>query len=184
MGDMYTLAPVSSRESLHMLGGLIQTRERLIELLTSVSDEDLNHQVQDFPTIGGYGLHLAQIEWWWNKMVLSGEGITEDERAHFHFTGKQEIPSMKLDKSLILSRLGEARMLTREYFHSLSDVEFRRSSLPIHGDDSGDLYSPSWVIYHLSYHESYHLGQMLLLRKWITGQREKWDHFKSPHLST
>ncbi|WP_280769275.1 DinB family protein [Salipaludibacillus daqingensis] len=180
----HTLAPVSSRESTHLLGGLILTRERLLGLLDELDEQDIHHHVHDFPTIAAYALHLAQIELWWNKMVLQGEGLTDDERARFFFQEKQVITAPKhLEKSWFLSRLGEVRMLTREYYLDLSDMEFRRANLTVHGLNKEERYSPEWILYHLNHHESYHLGQMYMLLKWINGQREKWDHFNSPYLS-
>jgi uncharacterized damage-inducible protein DinB len=180
----HTLAPGSTRESQHLLGGLILTRERLLELLDELDEQDIHHQVHDFPTIAGYALHLAQIEWWWNKMVLQGQGINEEERERFFFQEKQIITAPKdKEKSWFLSRLGESRMLTREYYLNLSDIEFRRVKLTVHGKEIEERYSPEWVLYHLIHHESYHLGQMYMLLTWINGQREKWDHFNSPYLS-
>ncbi|MCE7794885.1 DinB family protein [Salipaludibacillus sp. CUR1] len=182
--EEHTLAPVSSRESLHLLGGLILTRERLLTLLDELDEQDLHHQVHDFPTLGGYALHLAQIELWWNKMVLTGEGLTAEDRKKFDFKEKQEITAPTgMEKSWVLARLGEARMLTREYYHSLSDFEFRKAILKVKDGDTEKVYSPEWVLYHLNHHESYHLGQMYMLLKWINGRREKWDHFNTPYLS-
>lgn len=180
----HTLALGASRESQHLLGGLILTRERLLGMLDELDEQDIHHQVHDFPTIAGYTLHLAQIEWWWNKMVLQGIGINDEEREHLFLQEKQVITAPKdLEKSWFLSRLGEARMLTREYYLDLSDIEFRRANLTVHGKQAEERYSPEWVLYHLNHHESYHLGQMYMLLSWINGQREKWDHFNSPYLS-
>ncbi|WP_147803605.1 DinB family protein [Alkalicoccus halolimnae] len=180
----YTLAPVSARESMHLLGGVIQTREKLLELIAELDEEDFHHKVHDFPTIAGYALHLAQIEWWWNNMVLRSNGMSKEDRDRFYFQEKQVITCPDhLEKSYLLSRLGEARMQTREFFYALSDQEFRRADLTIVGSDGEEMYSPEWVLYHLLHHESYHLGQMNMLRTWINGQREKWDHFNTPYLS-
>ncbi|CAM3829205.1 DinB family protein [Alkalicoccus chagannorensis] len=180
----YTLAPVTSRESLHLLGGLVQTREKLLDFIAGLDEEDIHHPVQEFPTIGGYALHLAQIEWWWNFVVLRDEGISSDVKERFRFSHKQEIPAAGgLEKSYILARLGESRMHTREFFYALSDQEFRRPDLTISGGSSDEFFSPEWVLHHLHYHESYHLGQMNMLRQWMNGQREKWEHFNTPYLS-
>ncbi|SDN18718.1 DinB family protein [Alkalicoccus daliensis] len=180
----HTLAPVAARESIHLLGGLIQTREKLLELLNDLDEKDIHHKVQDFPTIAGYSLHLAQIEWWWNHMVLREEGISEEDRDRFYFTEKQEITCPEhLEKGYLLARLGEARMKTREYYMDLSDQEFHRPSLTIKDLNEEETYSAEWVLYHLLNHESYHIGQMYMLRRWINGQREKWEHFNTPYLS-
>ncbi|PTL38045.1 DinB family protein [Alkalicoccus saliphilus] len=180
----YTLAPVSARESMHLLGGVIQTRERLLDLLGRMDEETMHHQVHDFPTIAAYALHLSQIEWWWNQMVLRDSGITDEDRERFHFKEKQEISCPdSVEKSFLLARLGESRIQTREFYYALSDQEFRRADLTVAGGQGEEVYSPEWVLYHLLYHESYHLGQMYMLQTWINGQREKWDHFNSPYLS-
>ncbi|PYZ93528.1 hypothetical protein CR194_10185 [Salipaludibacillus keqinensis] len=180
----YSLAPASSRESVHLLGGLIQTRERLLGLLDELDEQDIHHKVHDLPTIAGYALHLAQIELWWNNMVLRDTGINDEERERFYLQEKQVITAPpELEKSWFLSRLGEARMLTREFYLEVSDHEFRKSGYHILGQESDGKYSAEWILYHLIHHESYHLGQMYLLLKWINGQREKWDHFNSPYLS-
>ncbi|MGJ9382533.1 hypothetical protein CR203_10395 [Salipaludibacillus neizhouensis] len=169
---VHTLAPVSSRDSTHLLGGLILTRERLLALLDDIDEYDLHHHVHDFPSVGAYILHLAQIEWWWNKMVLRPDGITDLDRERFYFQEKQVIIAPEgMEKSWVLARLGEARMLTREYFMEISDVEFKKSNLIEKDQGMGESYSPEWVLYHLNYHESYHLGQINMLLKWIDGQR-------------
>ncbi|MFC4735327.1 DinB family protein [Bacillus daqingensis] len=180
----YTLAPVSARESMHLLGGVIQTREKLLELIAELNEEDMHHHVSDFPSIAGYALHLAQIEWWWNQAVLRGTGVTDEDRERFLFKEEQTIHCPDhIEKSFLLARLGEARIQTREYYYALSDQEFRRADKQPAGGKTDEAYSPEWVLWHLLHHESYHIGQMYMLRRWINGQREKWDHFNTPYLS-
>lgn len=180
----FILAPVSARESVHLLGGLIQTRERLLELMAALEDEDLHKKIDKFPTIAEYALHTAQVEWWWNHMVLRDEGISEEAAARFYFTEIETLPlTEKLEKSYILSRLGEARMQTREFYYDLSDQELHRADLTVKDGKKSELYAPDWVLYHLLNHESYHIGQMYMLRSFITGQQDKGNHFNPPHLS-
>lgn len=180
----FTLAPVSARESVHLLGGLIQTRERLLELISLLDDKDMHQKVGDFPTIAEYALHVAQVEWWWNHMVLRHEGISEEASKQFYFNEMEILPvTEKLEKSYILSRLGEARMQTREFFYDLSDQELHRMDLTVKDSDGEEVYSADWVLYHLLNHESYHIGQMYLLRAFISGQPEKGNHFNPPYLS-
>ncbi|WP_416151268.1 DinB family protein [Salipaludibacillus sp. HK11] len=177
----HTLTPVSSRESSHLLGGLILTRERLLGLLDELDERDIHQSVRGLPSIAGYALHLAQVEYWWNKTVLREEELTVEEREHYLFDEKQAIfAPTELEKSWFLSRLGEARMLTREHYMSISDIEFRSANLTVKGKAKEDTYSPEWILHHLNFHESYHLGQMYLVLKWMNGCLEEWDHFSAP----
>ncbi|WP_096435754.1 DinB family protein [Alteribacter populi] len=179
-----TLDSGPSRDSLYLLDGLIQTREKLLTMIDKVDEEDLYFHVPQVPTVAGYLLHLAQIELWWNKEVLRQQPLSEEDHERFLFQEKQEIVTPpKQEKAWFLSRLGEARMLTREHFMMMSDMEFKRPSLEVVLGDEETYCSPEWVLYHLIDHESYHRGQMALIFTLMNGKREKWDHFTTPYLS-
>ncbi|MBM7096249.1 MULTISPECIES: DinB family protein [Alteribacter] len=179
-----TLSQGPTRDSLYLLNGLIETREKLLEMIDQVDDSDLYFHSQELPTPAGYLLHLAQVELWWNRIGLQQSELSAEEKERFHFIEKQEIEAPTgLEKSWFLARLGEVRKMTREHYMTMSDMEFKRASLQVNLNGKDTLCSPEWVLYHLIDHESYHRGQIALLFRMLNGKREKWDHFNTPYLS-
>ncbi|PYZ97447.1 hypothetical protein CR205_02285 [Alteribacter lacisalsi] len=182
--EIRELSSGEARDSRYLLDGLIETREKLLEMIDEVDDGDLYYQTQGLPAPAGYLLHLAQVELFWNKVVLQQGSVSDEDRQRFHFQEKQEISAPEgKDKSWFLARLGEVRMLTREHYMKMSDIEFKRPALEVKLKGEMVRCSPEWVLYHLIDHEAYHRGQVALIFRMMNGTREKWDHFNTPYLS-
>ncbi|TLS37819.1 DinB family protein [Pseudalkalibacillus caeni] len=179
-----TLGNYDIHDAAHLLKGLKETREKLLEVISDIDTDDLHYKHSGLPSIGGYLLHIAQIELWWAKTVLLEQNLSESDKEHFFFNEDQKITAPE-DKELswFQARLAEARALTRGYYNQLSDVDFRNPTKRAILEGKEVFCSPEWVIYHLIDHESYHRGQIGMLLKLIAGKREKWDHFNTPYLS-
>ncbi|TMW71468.1 DinB family protein [Alteribacter natronophilus] len=182
--EIRELSSGEARDSRYLLDGLIETREKLLEMIDHVDDGDLYYETNGLPSPAGYLLHLAQIELFWNRVGLQQGSLSDGDRERFCFREEQEITCPKgKEKSWFLARLGEVRMLTREHYMKMSDIEFKRPSLEVNLKGEKALCSPEWVLYHLIDHEAYHRGQIALIFRMMNGTREKWDHFNTPYLS-
>ena len=151
-----------NKDSILLLKGLKVTREQLLSLISQISDEDLFRSYNGSLTIAHYLLHIAQKELWWQRTIVQGVSLTEEEKERYYISDEHSLP-VNQGKSWYLARLAEARVLTRDYFLKLSDVDYHRAQCKIQLDGEVKVYSPEWILYHLIDQESYYRGQIAML---------------------
>src|SRR6185503_14731974 len=82
--SLHILKPADgvSPEIGYYLAGMDEVRQQLRETIESMSEDQLSCQgLPEAHPIGALMLHIAEAEWYWIQMVVSGHKLTDEDRA-------------------------------------------------------------------------------------------------------
>lgn len=144
-----------------LLGQLIETRKRLLELLQKLPENilDFTPHERKVETIGTLLLHIADVEWSWIFEDIDGQEM-DFETAKYAFPLRPEVNIPQLtgkDLSYYTNILQNVRQEVFEYMNRFTDADLQKKI--------GENYSIEWILYHINHHEAQHYGQIQLLRR-------------------
>jgi uncharacterized damage-inducible protein DinB len=155
-----------------------EVREQLRRGVREISDKDIARLA--FPgahSIGALVLHIGEAEWFWMEIVITGHKLTDEDRARPFWDvlkDKEKFDRLNLSAQKCLSIVDEIRDETRSRLSSFRDDQLDEAS--IRSERRGQQYEFSlrWILHHLIDHEAQHKGQILMLKRLLTGRTKEF----------
>ena len=148
---------------------LQEVRERLLSIIDDLDEEmlDFTPDERNFETIGTLLFHIAAIEWSWVFEDIDGLEMDYNKFKHaFALRSDVDIPQQKnKKKQFYLNHLKEVR---EEVFQRLT--KFSDEDLDKIIESDAEKFSIEWILFHILEHETMHIGQILLLKRFYEKQ--------------
>jgi len=150
-----------------LLGQMADVRRLLLEQIEGLTQEELDFSpdINKFETIGTLLFHIADVENSWMFEFVDGQEL-DFEEWKYAFPLRQKLdPRQKTGKSLAyyLEILEKTRAAVVQRVRQFSSEEATR--MFFHPAQQAS-YSLEWVLHHNQQHESHHIGQINLLKRW------------------
>ncbi|MDH3492631.1 MAG: DinB family protein [Acidobacteriota bacterium] len=154
------------------LAGMEEVREQLRDAVAEITSDQLHAKLRpDTHSIAQLILHCGEAEWWWIQCVVAGREIDEELKSTSFWDVLEEgnEPSSAMSAITVVGEIDRIRSLTRELLSGFQDEDLDRyfeRELPTRKIDK----SLRWILHHLIDHEAQHKGQILMLKRLLSGE--------------
>ena len=146
-----------------------ETRERLLLIVNELDAKALDFTIDErkVETIGTLLFHIAAIEWSWIFEDIDGLELDYEEwKEAFALRPQVDVPQIKgKNKQFYLEKLQEVREQVYQRLQEFEDNDLERIV-----ESEGNKYSIEWILFHILEHETMHIGQILLLKRFYEKQ--------------
>ena len=152
----------------YYLSGMEEVRGQLSAAVKTIPDDLIGKPAfLGAHSIGGLVLHIGEAEWFWMKMVVSGQELTDEVKNAPYWDILDDLERVARNgytAEFCLSEIERIRNQTRDVLFSFGDKDLERV---ISFDRRGETteYNLRWILHHLIDHESQHKGQILMLKR-------------------
>lgn len=178
--ERHVLEPAQgvSNEIGFYLSEMADVRAQLREAVSDLTQEQTRARaVEGAHSIGALVLHIGEAEWFWMEMVITGHKLTDEDRARPFWDvlkDREKFDRLNLSSQECLRIVDEIRDETRARLSSFRDDQLDEAS--IRSERRGQQYEFSlrWILHHLIDHEAQHKGQILMLKRLLTGRTKEF----------
>jgi len=160
------------------LAEMNEVREQLREAVSDLTREQVAERaVEGAHSIGALALHIGEAEWYWIECVIGGHKLTdEDKNSQFWDVLKDPEKFGRLNFSAedCLRVVGEIREGARAKLASLNDDDLDGKLFHMERRENKYEFSLRWILHHLVDHEAQHKGQILMLKRLLTGHTKEF----------
>ena len=152
----------------YYLGGMEEVRRQVAVAVKTIPDDLIGKPpFLGAHSIGGLVLHIGEAEWFWMKMVVSGQQLTDEVKNAPYWDILDDVDRVARNgytAEFCLNEADKIRNLTRDVLFSYNDKDLERI---ITFERKGETteYNLRWVLHHLIDHEAQHKGQILMLKR-------------------
>ena len=154
------------------VNALAEVRSQVRGIVRDLTPEQIKRPaVPGAHPIGALLLHLGEAEWWWMQCIVSGRQMTVEDKQTAHwdilldpkiFAAKNYTPAQCLDA------IEHIRALSRLKLAAMTDTDLETIYSYMRGEVKME-HNLRWILHHLIDHEAQHKGQILLLKRLLTG---------------
>jgi len=174
------LEPVAgvSNEIGFYLAGMNEVRAQLSDAVRDLTVEQIaKRAVEGAHSIGELLLHIGEAEWWWTECIMEGHKLTrKDKNSPFWDVLKypEKFASQNLSAEDCLRIVGEIRENTGTKLAAFAGDDMDKALFNMKRRGNKYEFSLRWILHHLIDHEAQHKGQILMLKRLLTGQKKEF----------
>jgi uncharacterized damage-inducible protein DinB len=152
----------------YYLGGMEEVRRQVAVAVKDISDDQIGKPpFLGAHSIGGLVLHIGEAEWFWIKMVVSGQKLTDEIKNASYWDILDDVERVARNgytAEFCLSEVEHIRNQTRDVLFTYNDKDLERI-ITFERDGKTTEYNLRWILHHLIDHEAQHKGQIFMLKR-------------------
>ena len=152
----------------YYLSGMEEVRGQVIAAVKTVPDDLIGKPAfLGAHSIGGLVLHIGEAEWFWMKMVVSGQELTDDVKNAPYWDILDDLERVARNgytAEFCLSEIEKIRNQTRDVLFSYNDKDLERI-ITFERRGQATEYNLRYILHHLIDHEAQHKGQIFMLKR-------------------
>lgn len=152
----------------YYLSGMEEVRGQLSATVKTIPDDSIGKPAfLGAHSIGGLVLHIGEAEWFWMKMVVSGQELTEEVKNAPYWDILDDLERVARNgytAEFCLSEIEKIRNQTRDVLFSYNDKDLERI-ITFERRGQATEYNLRYILHHLIDHEAQHKGQILMLKR-------------------
>ena len=160
------------------LAEMNEVREQLREAVSDLTREQMAQPATEGAhSIGALVLHIGEAEWYWIECVIGGHKLTYEDRESAFWDvlkDKEKFRRQNLSTEDCLRIVGEIREGTKRKLASLDDDDLDGKLFYMERREKKCEFSLRWILHHLVDHEAQHKGQILMLKRLLTGRTKEF----------
>jgi uncharacterized damage-inducible protein DinB len=157
------------------LAAMEEVRAQLHKAVDEMSVEDLARRaIPGAHSIGTLVLHIGESEWFWLNCVIRGRKLTDEDRQQPFWDvlkDPEAVPAKNYSADFCLETIDGIRQEMRRFLSSLTDAGLENVYSYTRGSTTMEA-SLRWILHHLVDHEAQHKGQILMLKRLMSGKTE------------
>ncbi|HEX8890872.1 MAG TPA: DinB family protein [Pyrinomonadaceae bacterium] len=157
------------------LAAMEEVRAQLHEAVHEMSVEDLACEaVAGAHSIGVLVLHIGESEWFWLNCVIKGHKLTDEDRQQPFWDVLKDpkaLAAKNYSADFCLETIDGIRQEMHGFLASLTDADLENVYSYTRGSTTMEA-SLRWILHHLIDHEAQHKGQILMLKRLLSGKTE------------
>ena len=152
----------------YYLSGMEEVRGQLSAAVKTIPDDMIGKPAfLGAHSIGGLVLHIGEAEWFYMKMVVSGQELTDEVRNAPYWDILDDLERVARNgytAEFCLSEIEKIRNQTRDVLFSYNDKDLERI-ITFERRGQATEYNLRYILHHLIDHESQHKGQIFMLKR-------------------
>jgi uncharacterized damage-inducible protein DinB len=152
----------------YYLSGMEEVRGQLNAAVKTIPDDLIGKPAfLGAHSIGGLVLHIGEAEWFWMKMVVSGQELTEEVKNAPYWDILDDLERVARNgytAEFCLSEIEKIRNQTRDVLFSYNDKDLERI-ITFERKGQATEYNIRYILHHLIDHEAQHKGQIFMLKR-------------------
>ena len=152
----------------YYLSGMEEVRGQLSAAVRTISDDMIGKPAfLGAHSIGGLVLHIGEAEWFYMKMVVSGQELTEEVKNAPYWDILDDLERVARNgytAEFCLSEIEKIRNQTRDVLFSYNDKDLERI-ITFERRGQATEYNLRYILHHLIDHEAQHKGQIFMLKR-------------------
>ena len=152
----------------YYLSGMEEVRGQLNAAVKTIPDDLIGKPAfLGAHSIGGLVLHIGEAEWFWMKMVVSGQELTEEVKNAAYWDILDDLERVARNgytAEFCLSEIEKIRNQTRDVLFSYNDKDLERIII-FERKGQATEYNLRYILHHLIDHEAQHKGQIFMLKR-------------------
>ena len=152
----------------YYLGGMEEVRRQVAVAVKDIPDDQIGKPpFLGAHSIGGLVLHIGEAEWFWMKMVVSGQKLTDEVKNAPYWDILDDVDRVARNgytTEFCLSEVEHIRNQTRDVLFTFNDKDLERI-ITFERDGKTTEYNLRWILHHLIDHEAQHKGQIFMLKR-------------------
>ena len=152
----------------YYLSGMEEVRGQLNAAVKTIPDDLIGKPAfLGAHSIGGLVLHIGEAEWFWMKMVVSGQELTEEVKNAPYWDILDDLERVARNgytAEFCLSEIERIRNQTRDVLFSYNDKDLERI-ITFERKGQATEYNLRYILHHLIDHEAQHKGQIFMLKR-------------------
>jgi uncharacterized damage-inducible protein DinB len=157
------------------LAAMEEVRAQLRKAVQEMSVEDLARRaIAGAHSIGALVLHIGESEWFWLNCVIKSHKLTdEDHQQPFWDVLKdpEAVAAKNYSAAFCLETIDGIRQEMHGFLSSLTGADLENVYSYTRGSTTMEA-SLRWILHHLVDHEAQHKGQILMLKRLLSGKTE------------
>jgi len=155
------------------LSGMNEVRDQTREAVAGMNIDQIGRRgIPGAHSIGALVLHIGEAEWWWMQCCVAGHKLTDEDRNGAYWDVLKDPEGFKnkaYSTEFCLDEIDRIREQTRGTLARLADNDLERIfSFERRGETRE--HSLRWILHHLIDHEAQHKGQILMLKRLMSGE--------------
>ena len=152
----------------YYLSGMEEVRGQLTAAVRTIPDDLIGKPpFLGAHSIGGLVLHIGEAEWFWMKMVVSGQELTEEVKNAPYWDILDDVERVARNgytAEFCLSEIEKIRNQTRDVLFSYNDKDLERI-ITFERKGQATEYNLRYILHRLIDHEAQHKGQIFMLKR-------------------
>ncbi|HKU76702.1 MAG TPA: DinB family protein [Pyrinomonadaceae bacterium] len=152
----------------YYLSGMEEVRGQLSAAVRTISDDMIGKPAfLGAHSIGGLVLHIGEAEWFYMKMVVSGQELTEEVKNAPYWDILDDLERVARNgytAEFCLSEIEKIRNQTRDVLFSYNDKDLERI-ITFERKGQTTEYNLRYILHHLIDHEAQHKGHIFMLKR-------------------
>lgn len=152
----------------YYLSGMEEVRGQLSAAVKTIPDDLIGKPAfLGAHSIGGLVLHIGEAEWFWMKMVVSGQELTDEVKNAPYWDILDDLERVARNgytAEFCLSEIERIRNQTRDVLFSYNDKDLERI-ITFERKAQATEYNLRYILHHLIDHEAQHKGQIFMLKR-------------------
>ena len=152
----------------YYLSGMEEVRGQLSAAVRTISDDMIGKPAfLGAHSIGGLVLHIGEAEWFYMKMVVGGQELTEEVKNAPYWDILDDLERVARNgytAEFCLSEIEKIRNQTRDVLFSYNDKDLERI-ITFERRGQATEYNLRYILHHLIDHEAQHKGQIFMLKR-------------------
>jgi len=152
----------------YYLSGMEEVRGQLTAAVKTIPDDLIGKPAfLGAHSIGGLVLHIGEAEWFWMKMVVSGQELTDEVKNASYWDILDDLERVARNgytAEFCLSEIERIRNQTRDVLFSYNDKDLERI-ITFERRGQATEYNLRYILHHLIDHEAQHKGQIFMLKR-------------------
>ncbi|HEU4934076.1 MAG TPA: DinB family protein [Pyrinomonadaceae bacterium] len=152
----------------YYLSGMEEVRGQLSAAVKTIPDDLIGKPAfLGAHSIGGLVLHIGEAEWFWMKMIVSGQELTEEVKNAPYWDILDDLERVARNgytAEFCLSEIEKIRNQTRDVLFSYNDKDLERI-ITFERKGQATEYNLRYILHHLIDHEAQHKGQIFMLKR-------------------
>ncbi|HJU91677.1 MAG TPA: DinB family protein [Pyrinomonadaceae bacterium] len=152
----------------YYLAGMEEVRRQVAVAVKDISDDLIGKPpFLGAHSIGGLVLHIGEAEWFWMKMVVGGQKLTDEVKNAPYWDILDDVDRVARNgytAEFCLKEAEHIRNQTRDVLFSYNDKDLERI-ITFERDGKTTEYNLRWILHHLVDHEAQHKGQIFMLKR-------------------
>ena len=152
----------------YYLAGMEEVRRQVAVAVKDIPDDQIGRPpFLGAHSIGGLVLHIGEAEWFWMKMVVSGQKLTDEVKNAPYWDILDDVDRVARNgytAEFCLSEAEHIRNQTRDVLFTYNDKDLERI-ITFERDGKTTEYNLRWILHHLIDHEAQHKGQIFMLKR-------------------
>jgi uncharacterized damage-inducible protein DinB len=152
----------------YYLSGMEEVRGQVSAAVKTIPDDLIGKPAfLGAHSIGGLVLHIGEAEWFWMKMVVSGQELTDEVKNAPYWDILDDLERVARNgytAEFCLSEIERIRNQTRDVLFSYNDKDLERI-ITFERKGQATEYNLRYILHHLIDHEAQHKGQIFMLKR-------------------